>query len=94
MAAQSSAVPVNAAATAAISGQPGVTLRGFWLVTSGAATVTIYDNTAASGTVLAQWTTAGANADKSADFADGVRCTTGIFVSASAGTVTGNVRIG
>lgn len=94
MTAQSTVVPVNAQATQTISSSPGVTLRGFWLVTSGAATVTIYDNTSASGTVLAQWTTAAANADKEFDFTDGVRCAIGIFVSASAGTVTGNVRIG
>lgn len=71
------------------------TLRGFWLVTSAAATVTIYDNaSAASGTVLAQWTTAGANADKSYDINDGARCENGIYVNVSAGNVTGNVRIG
>jgi hypothetical protein len=44
--------------------------------------------------VLAQWTTAGANADKSADFADGIRCASGVYVNVSAGTVTGNVRTG
>ena len=94
MAAQATVIPVNAAATQTISSSPGVTIRGFWLVTSAAATVTIYDNTAASGTVLAQWTTTGAGADKEFDYADGVRCIAGIFVSASAGTVTGHVRIG
>lgn len=93
MAAQSTPIPVNAAATQTVSSTPA-TLRGFWLVTSGAATVTIYDNTSAAGTILAQWTTAGANADKEFDFADGVRCAVGIFVAASAGTVTGSVRIG
>ena len=94
MAAQATVVPVNAVATQAIAATPA-TLRGFWLVTSAAATVTIYDNaSAASGTVLAQWTTAGANADKEFDFADGARAVAGIFVSASAGTVTGHVRIG
>lgn len=94
MASQAIVVPVNAAATQQITSTPGATLRGFWLVTSAAATVTIYDNTAASGTILAQWTTAGANADKAFDFADGVRCTTGIYLSVSAGTVSGHVRTG
>lgn len=70
------------------------TLRGFWLVTSAAATVTIYDNTAASGLVMAQWTTSGAGQDKSLDISDGARCENGIYVQVSAGTVTGNVRIG
>jgi hypothetical protein len=95
MAAQSTPVAVAGVTTLAVSAVPGVTLRGFWLVTSAAATVTIYDNaSAASGTILAQWTTTGAGQDKSGDFADGVRCANGIYVSASAGTVTGNVRIG
>lgn len=93
MAAQSTPIALAAASSGAVVTGQG-TLRGFWLVTSGAATVTIYDNTAASGTVLAQWTTAGANADKEFDFSDGCRFTTGLYVQVSAGTVTGNVRIG
>lgn len=93
MANQSTAVPLAAASSGAAVTTP-CTLRGFWLVTSGAATITIYDNaSAASGTVLAQWTTAGA-ADKEFDFSDGVRCASGVYVNVSAGTVTGSVRTG
>lgn len=93
MSAQSTPIPLTAASSGAVVTGQG-TLRGFWLVTSAAATVTLYDNTAASGTVLAQWTTAGANADKGFDFSDGARFVTGVYVSVSAGTVTGSVRIG
>ena len=94
MAAQSTPTPLAGAGSGAVATTPG-TLRGFWLVTSAAATVTIYDNaSAASGTVLAQWTTAGANADKEFDFADGVRFANGLYVNVSAGTVTGHVRVG
>lgn len=93
MASQSRPIPLAAATSGTVyTGQ--CSFRGFWLVTSAAATVTIYDNTAASGTVLAQWTTAGANADKSFDINDGARCEIGIYVAVSAGNVTGNVRIG
>lgn len=93
MAAQSRPISLAAAGSGTVyTGQ--CSLRGFWLVTSAAATVTIYDNTAASGTVLAQWTTAGAAADKSFDINDGARCEIGIYVQVSSGTVTGNVRIG
>jgi len=91
--AQSRAVPLTGAGSGAVSSGP-CTFRGFWLVTSAAATVTVYDNTAASGTVLAQWTTAGANADKAFDVSDGVRCELGVYVQVSSGTVTGSVRIG
>lgn len=93
MAAQASAVALAAASSGAVvSGT--CTFRGFWLVTSAAATVTIYDGITAAGTVLAQWTTAGAGADKGFDYADGVRCTTGVYVNVSSGTVTGHVRVG
>jgi len=92
MANQATAVDLGGVASKVISGNPA-TLRGFWVVTSGAATVTIYDNTSASGTVLAQWTTAGA-ADKEFAWPDGLRCTTGVFIVASAGTLTGQVAIG
>lgn len=94
MTAQSTPIALSAAGSGAIFTGQG-TLRGFWLVTSGAATVTLYDNaSSAAGTVLAQWTTAGANADKEFDFTGGVRVVNGIYVQVSAGTVTGNVRIG
>lgn len=94
MAQQSTAIPLAAASSGvAYSGQ--CIFRGFWLVTSAAsAVVTIYDGVTAAGTVLAQWTApATAGADKAADISDAVRCTAGIFVSVSTGTVTGNVRV-
>ncbi len=69
-------------------------LRGFWINNSAAATITVYDNTAASGTILAQWVTSAANQDKEFDFPDGVRCDNGIYLNVSAGTVTGSVRVG
>ena len=94
MTAQSTPVALAAAGSGAVFTGQG-TLRGFWLVTSAAATVTIYDNaSAASGTVLAQWTTSGANADRQYDFTGGVRFVNGVYVSVSTGTVTGNVRLG
>lgn len=93
MLAQSRPIGVNAAGSGVVYTGP-CTLRGFWLVTSGAATVTLYDGTTAAGTVLAQWTTAGAGADRSMDIVGGARCELGIYVNVSAGTVTGNVRVG
>lgn len=94
MAAQSTPIAVAAAGSGVIYGT-ACTLRGFWLVTSAAATVTLYDNASTNaGTVLAQWTTAGAGADKSFDINDGAHCTNGIYMQVSTGTVTGNVRIG
>lgn len=69
------------------------TLRGFWITTSGAATVTLYDNTSGSGLVLASWTLAAAGT-QTYDLSDGARCENGIFLVVSAGTVTGNVRVG
>ena len=93
MSAQSRPYPLAAAGSGVVySGQ--CSLRGFWLVTSAAATVTVYDGITAAGTVLAQWTTAGANADKEYDINDGARCELGIYVQVSTGTVTGNVRVG
>lgn len=86
------AVALTAAGSGAVSAIP-TALWGFWLATSGAATVTIWDNaSAASGTVLATWTTAGA-ADKQIALGTAVRCAAGIFVQVSAGTVTGSVWI-
>lgn len=91
--AQASAV--NVTATGAVSSVP-CTYRGFFL-TAGTvpATVTIYDNpSAASGTVLASFTLATAGLYASDDITDGVRCTAGLYVSVTAGTVTGHVRVG
>lgn len=86
------AVALTAAGTGAVSAIP-TALWGFWLSTSAAATVTIYDNaSAASGTVLAQWTTAGAT-DRQIALGNAVRCAAGIFVQVSAGTITGSIWI-
>jgi len=93
MTAQSTPVALAAASSGVVVTGQG-SLRGFWLVTSAAATVTIYDGITAAGTVLAQWTTSGANADKQFDISDGCRFTTGLYVQVSSGTVTGNVRVG
>jgi hypothetical protein len=93
MPAQATAIPLAAAGSGAVVANT-CTLRGFWLVTSAAAVITIYDNaSAASGTVLAQWTGTVAG-DKEFDFADGVRCVNGIYVNVASGTVTGHIRIG
>jgi hypothetical protein len=93
MAAQS--VAINVTGTGALF--PGVcTLRGFWITATGAnASVTIYDNaSAASGTVLASFTLASIGQYAWLDLSDGLRCTQGIYVSASGGAIVGNVRIG
>lgn len=57
------------------------TLNGLVVNTDGtnAATVTLYDNTAASGTVLSQVIVAGADRTHSQIFNLAVRCTTGIY---------------
>ena len=90
MSSQSSAV--NVTGTGAVNAG-ACTYRGFWIASTPGATVTIYDNaSAASGTVLASFTlTAGGAA--SDDITDGLRCTNGIFLQASA-AVVGHVRIG
>jgi len=94
MSAQSRPIQVNAASSGVLVANQ-CSLRGFWLVTSAAATVTLYDNASTNaGIVLAQWTTAGAGTDKSFDINDGARCENGIYMQVSTGTVTGNVRIG
>jgi altronate dehydratase len=89
MAAQSSALPVT---VTAIVNNGACTYRGFWIASTAGADVVIYDGTTAAGTILAQFTLA-AKGSMSADVADGVRCTTGIYISASA-AVQGHVRVG
>lgn len=85
--------PVNITGTAqAISATP-CTLRGFSIGSTAGSTVTLYDNaSAASGTVLAQFTLAAAGFQH-AEFADGVRCSSGVYLSTGA-ACQGNVRIG
>jgi len=70
------------------------TYRGFWLNSGAAQTVTIYDNTAASGTVLAQFTASAAGQSFGESVPDGIRCELGIYVNVSASTVAGSVRVG
>jgi hypothetical protein len=70
-------------------------LRGFWILASAtAATITLYDNTSASGLILAQWITTATNQDKEFDFQDGVRCDNGLYLNVSTGTLAGSVRLG
>lgn len=91
MAAQSTAV--NVTGTGAANAGP-CTLRGFWIFSVAGATVTIYDNaSAASGTVLAAFVLT-ANQYAWLDASDGVHCVQGVYVSVTAGTIIGNVRIG
>lgn len=89
MAAQSRPYNVTATATV-VTGR--CTYRGLHIASTAGATVTIYDNTAASGTVLAKFTLA-ANADRFVDIADGMRCDNGIHLVATA-AIEGHVRVG
>jgi hypothetical protein len=90
MSAQCTAINVTGTGTA----YPGAcTYRGFWISSTGTPTVTIYDGTSAAGTVLAQFTLA-ANGWAADDVSDGLRCSIGIFVSVSAGSIAGHVRVG
>jgi hypothetical protein len=70
------------------------TYRGFWLNSGAAQTVTIYDGTSASGTVLAQFTASASGQTFNESPADGIRCDNGIYVNVSAGAVAGSVRVG
>jgi hypothetical protein len=90
MTAQSTPVNITGL-TQAISAVP-CTYRGLHVFSTPGATVTVYDNTAASGTVLAKFTLAAAG-DKVVDLADGTRCATGVYLSSTA-AVEGHVRIG
>lgn len=84
-------IPINVTATATV--QTGYcTYRGFSIGSTAGAAVVIYDNTAASGTILAQFTLA-ANGFQHVDIADGVRCANGIHLTASA-AIQGHVRVG
>ena len=66
--------------------------NGFSIGSTAGAAVVIYDNTSASGTVLASFTLA-ANGFQNVDIPRGVRCDNGIHLTASA-AVQGHVRIG
>jgi hypothetical protein len=86
------AAAVNVITTGAVYAGP-CTFRGFSIASTAGADVVVYDNaSAASGTVLAQFTLA-AKGFQHVDIADGVRCVNGIYVSTSA-TLAGHVRVG
>lgn len=84
---------VNVTGTGTVHSGTG-TYRGLSIRdTSGATnTITVYDNTAASGTVLASFQLA-ANASALDSVPDGVRCNTGIHL-VSTGAIVGSVRVG
>jgi hypothetical protein len=89
MAAQST--PYNVTATETV--YPGAcTFRGFSIASTAGADVVIYDNTSASGTVLAQFTLA-AKGFQHVDIADGARCANGIHLTSTA-ALQGHVRVG
>jgi hypothetical protein len=85
------ATPINVTGTGTVYTGP-CTYHGLTLFSAAGATITVYDNTSASGTVLAK-AVLGANGDKHIDIPHGVRCTTGIHLVASA-AVEGHVRVG
>lgn len=90
MEAQSTPIPVTGTAQAIYAGP--CTLRGFYISSTVGADVVLYDNaSAASGTILGQFTLA-AKGDKPVTITDGARCLNGIFLSATA-AVQGHVRI-
>lgn len=82
---------VNVTATATVNTGACI-YRGLHIFSTAGATVTVYDNTSAAGTVLAKFVLA-ANGDRFVDLADGVRCELGIHLVASA-AVEGHVRVG
>lgn len=82
----------NVTGTGAVSATP-CTFRGLNLFSTAGATVVVYDNaSAAVGTVLAKFVL-GANGDKQIAISDGVHCTQGIYLTASA-AVDGCVMVG
>lgn len=83
--------PINVAATGTVYTGHCV-YRGFSIGSTAGATVVIYDNTAASGTVLASFTLA-ANGFLHVDLPDGARCENGIHLTATA-AIQGHVRVG
>lgn len=91
MAAQCTATNVTGTGTV----QSGAcTYRGLSIRdTSGSTnTITVYDNTSASGTVIASFQLA-ANTSALDNISDGLRCNNGIHL-VSTGAVVGSVRIG
>lgn len=85
------AFPKNVTGTGTVQ-NGACTFRGFSIGSTAGATVVIYDNTSASGTVLASFTLA-ANGFQHVDVVDGAQCLNGIHLTATA-AVQGHVRIG
>lgn len=83
--------PINVTATATVYTGPCI-YRGLSIGSTAGAAVVVYDNTSASGTVLASFTLA-ANGFQHIDLPAGARCETGIHLTASA-AVQGHVRVG
>lgn len=89
MTAQATAISVAGTGTV----QSGYcTYRGLSIGSTAGADVVVYDGTSAAGTILAQFTLA-AKGFQHIDIPNGVRCTTGIHLTATA-AVQGHVRIG
>ena len=87
----SQARPINVTGTGTVFSGP-CSYRGFSIGSTAGADVVIYDNTSASGTVLAQFTLA-AKGFQHVDVADGARCELGIHLTSTA-AVQGHVRTG
>jgi hypothetical protein len=83
--------PIGVTATGTVVSGP-CSYRGFSIASTAGATVVIYDNTSAAGTVLAQFTLA-AGGFQHVDVADGARCELGIHLTATA-AIQGHVRAG
>jgi hypothetical protein len=87
----SQATPINVTGTGTVySGN--CTYRGLSIGSTAGAAVVVYDGTSAAGTVLASFTLA-ANGFQHIDLPNGVRCSTGIHLTATA-AVQGHVRHG
>lgn len=82
--------PINVTATGTVYTGP-CTFRGLSIGSTAGAAVVVYDNTAASGTVLASFTLA-ANGFQHIDLVGGARCDNGIHLTASA-AIQGHVRV-
>jgi hypothetical protein len=68
-------------------------LRGCSLRSTLAGTITIYDNTAASGTVLVSFDVATGALGQTVVIPTGLRAAVGLYVAASAGVPSGSVWI-
>jgi len=89
MTAQASAINVTSTGQV-VTG--GCSYRGLSIGSTAGAAVVVYDGTSASGTVLASFTLA-ANGFQDISVPDGVRCSVGIYLTASA-AIQGHVRVG